>query len=451
LTPHSLDPSFFSLDSSSFSSSDLVIAVLRYARYKLTQKDVIDAVHTLDPSIPSGTISKYLSRFASSDKYNVKRTATRPYLYYYQDKDQQVKADPPGEFTAFWDANLPLFMHRILIMIDGFKISSNDSFEVKFFNYVDKIKFNLYANTNKIRIDFKCSGWQEALDCHDFDVFCQIIETALTIKGYEGSLDKAILVNVDFNQDIERTMIEGAKSIKVQAFRNALLHCYNKGTGYRKELQFNSLNIPLDQLRKQLSRKTTELKIGTVFDRTNIVLNGTEQALNRLESRNAAFYNHSTTILNEIDYQAYNTHQLVHDSYSAIEELNKAQFSMAINQEQLALSQQRTAASLDVQNTLLLDHDTNIEKKIDNLIEALEILQTQRKAIVRSDTIQSQLLQQLEQEDLTIKELCNRLHLDYSKVYYHLNKLLGRGKVESYKQQPQGRGRPAKVYRIRTY
>jgi len=409
--------------------------------------EIVKAVKHLHPSAKSSSIRRILTRLSQNSQYNVSRTETRPYLYYVTTiKEKELDY----EFQEFWDPNLPLWIHRIMIMIENVPVKKSEKFEVRFFDYPETIKFSFNANTKKIRIDFKCSDWRKALDCYDFDAFCQTIETVLEVKSLPGYFEQALLVNVDFNQDIENVRIAGANYISVQAFRNSLLVCYNKGTGHRREQQFNELNIPFDRVRKQLSRKSTELKIGTVFDKTNLLLNEIQINQNKITNRFNHFYDYGQKLLQEHDVQLYAVNQAASTLLQIASNIENNQISLATIQQQTASSINNLVTNQLVQNEMLRDHDENIERQINNIQNDIEIIkQETRKNIVRSDSIQDKILQELEQADKSAYELADALNLEYGIIFYHLKKLEKKKKILSLKDENQrGRGRKKLIYQI---
>ena len=254
------------------------------------------------------------------------------------------------------------------------------------------------------------------------------------------------IINLDLNNDIDFQRMAGANYVSVQAFQNLLLTAYNKKEGLRKEQQLSFLDIPVDKMIKQLQRSALELHIGTVFNRTNTVL-----------SQFTTSYNQSMSKLNFVLDQGMSKQNSVLDyTQNVVQQLdsNFSNYSKDMNQvvqvqQQLATNNLMLLQRMDSQADLILDHDSNMKKESNFLAEEIQLLKVVSTNQARSESLQTTILQLLEEKDYSIQELETALQLDYMKIYYHIKKLLNLGKITASKEVRSGKGAKKDIYKIK--
>ena len=419
-----------------------MITVIESAHHKLTCGEIVKAIKQLQPDSNSSSIRRILTRLTRNINYSIARTETRPYLYYYS--KIEPKEQIPYELDSFFDSNEPLFIHRIIIMLRNLPIKKDEKLTLPFLHLSNPIRFNFYKNTQSIRIDLKCSGgWKKALDIYLFNALIAAVETVLHLKEISCSRDKMRIINFDLHNDKDFLRIAGANYVSVQAFQNLLLTAYNKKEGLRKEVQLSNMDIPVDRMIKQLQRTSGELKIGTVFNRTNILLSATELALNKLESRSAGFYTYASNVVQEFDGQLYNFQATVSD-------FKNNQMQSVLLQENMIHNQGRIVKQIAVTNDMLLDHDNNMKKECDFLAEEIQILKVISTNQARSESLQTRILDLLKEKDYTLQDLVAAVKLNYNRIYYHIRKLLDLGKITAYKEERKGKGARKQIFRLHT-
>ena len=429
-----------------------IIAVIESSHHKITCGEIVKTILQLHPDSNPDSIRRILTRLTRNPNYSISRTETRPYLYSktkpdYQKKiirdfnrnmEQKLDEDEeeeqlPYELDSFFEQDEPLFIHRIMIMIRDLPIKRDEKLEVTFLNLSHPIRFTFYKNTQSIRIDLKCSGWKKALDYFQFNALIAVIDTVLQFKEISCSRDKMRIINLDLNNDIDFQRIAGANYVSIQAFQNLLLTAYNKREGLRKEAQLSLMDIPVDRMSKQLQRTSRELKIGTVFDKTNTVLNqfmiSHNQGISKLNSL--------------LDYGLNTIQQLDTNFYNYTKDISQiAQF-----QSQLATNDLMLLQRMDTQTDLILDHDNNMKKECDFLAEEIQILKVISTNQARSESLQTRILDLLKEKDYTLQDLVAALKLDYNRIYYHIRKLLDLGKITAYKDERTGKGARKQIFR----
>jgi len=419
--------------SSTFSLTESIISTIHQASYKLTCGEIVKAIKQLNPDSNPSSIRRILTRLVRDPNYSIARTERQPFLYYY------FKAEPkeliPYELDSFFDSAEPLFIHRIIIMIRDLPIKKYEKLEVPFLNLSHPIRFTFYKTTHSIRIDLKCSGWKKALDVYLFNALIAVVDTVLHLKEIKCSHDKMRIINFDLHNDKDFLRIAGANYVSVQAFQNLLLTAYNKKEGLRKEVQLSKMDIPVDRMIKQLERTDLELKIGTVFDRTNIVLSQFETSHNQSMSKLNSVLNYNRNVVQQLDSNFYN--------------YNKDMNQLAQLQLQLATNDLMLLHKVDTQTELIQDHDSSMKKECDFLAEEIHILKVVSTNQARSESLQTTILQLLEKKDHSIHELETVLQLDYNRIYYHIRKLLDLGKITAYKEVRSGKGARKDIYKIK--
>ncbi|NPD88908.1 MAG: winged helix-turn-helix transcriptional regulator [Asgard group archaeon] len=410
-----------------------IISTIHKAKHKLTSGEIVKAIKQLDPDANPSSIRRILTRLTRNSNYSIIRTVTKPYLYYYS--KSEPKEQIPYELDSFFNPVESLFIHRIMIMIRDILIKKDEKIEVTFLNLSNPIRFDFYKNTQSIRIDLKCSGWKKALDYFQFNALIAVIDTVLQLKEISCSRDKMRIINLDLNNDIDFQRIAGANCINVQAFQNLLLTAYNKKEGLRKEAQLSFMDIPVDRMSKQLQRTSRELKIGSVFDKTNTVLNQFIRS-----------HNQGISKLNSVlDYNLNVVQQLDSNFSNYTKDINQiAQF-----QSQLAINNLILLQRMDTQTDFILDHDSNMKKECDFLVEEIQILKVVSVNQARSESMQTRILHLLKEKNYTLQDLAVALELDYDRIYYHIRKLVDSGKITALKEEWKGRGARKRIYKLK--
>jgi len=415
------------------SLTQFIISTIHNASYKLTCGEIIKAIKQLHPEVNPSSIRRILTRLVRDPNYSITRTANRPYLYYYY--KTPVKYQLPYELESFFDSDEPLFIHRILIMIRDVQITKNEKLDVPLLKLSHPIHFSFYKTTQSIRIDLKCSGWKRALGISQFHALLAVIDTVLHLKNNRCSHDAMQIVNLDLNQDKDFHRLAGANFVSVQAFENLLLTAYNKREGLRKEVQLSSMDIPVDRMISQLERNALELKIGTVFNKTNTVLNQFTLVHNQAISKLNSVLDYNRNVVQQLDTNFYNYSKDI---------IQIAQFQQQTAENSLLLVQQ-----LDKQTNLILEHDSNIKNECDFLAEEIQILKVISTNQARSDSLQTRILKLLKEKDCTLQDLVISLNLDYNRIYYHIRKMLDLGKITAYKEERIGKGARKRIYKIK--
>ncbi|MHA1400830.1 MAG: hypothetical protein ACTSQE_10835 [Candidatus Heimdallarchaeaceae archaeon] len=423
------------------SLSDLTLEVIKNSSYKMTAGEIIKAVQSLRPTAKSSSISRYITRWVRRGIV-AKTDTSHNSQYWYNPPEKKIQTTE--EFKIFWDPDKTLYVHGLLIIIEGATIHQKEEFYESFLDYPEQIRFECTPG-KKIRIDFSCADWKKSLDYEKFSYFIDKVETVLRLKGY--SYKEMYIRNCHFNQDNEKYELDGSNRIKVQAFKNAWLNIYNKKEGIRAELQLTKMKIPVHDARKLLQKEAEALRIGDVFHKAMLVyrknLIVAEIIKNHVKDSkiNHVYLGNVIQQLDETvgKYQKY------------MDLVVKNQDLMINNQMQLATlgytiaNNQRTIVEgHDVTQEMLMDHDAYVEKRFNETQDQIELQQERIMSNIPSRhepySIKDKILHYLSIKNRTIYELAELLQIDYKNIYYHVQKLI-QAKEIKYLKEGEERGR----------
>ncbi len=441
--PHSTDLHF--LD-----DYQLTFAIIKNSSYKMLAGEIFKAAVAIRPSVKKGTISRYLSRLVA--KGLVARTDFNSNNKYWY--DPPVKKISSGEFKVFWDPDLPLYVHGLLIIVEGVMVHKKEVFHEPFLDYTEQIRFECTPRTKRIRIDFGCSNWKRSLDCANYSYFVDTIKRVLRLKGF--TYKEMYIRNCHYNQDNEKYELDGSNRIKLQVFTNTWLNIYNKKDGIRPELQLTKMKLHVNHARKILQKETEALRIGDVFHQTQLVLRKNEIAAEIIKNyvqRSETTHKYLGNVVQQLDESIYNSQDTIKQLQTNDEILVDNQEIIVDNQLQLAQiitnNKEDLAKGHDVTQKLLLDHDSQVDKKFDNLQDTIELKQYTIDPI-EAYSIPDKILQVLRIKNRTIYDLVDILGLNYKQTYHHISQLIKKNKLEYLGMESKtGVGARRKLLRIK--